>query len=230
MSHYVLSDIHGDAKRFHAMLEKIRFSAEDTLYILGDIFDRGPEPISILEEVMAAPNMVMLLGNHEYMCLQCHSPEVTERDIRRWDLNNNVTTKVGLALLSEERRREVLDFLRQLPTHIEVNVNGKQFYLVHGFPGLTIHDEVWSRPEPDTPTPLPGVQVIVGHTPVACLGRNDDEEIDYYRELIQKGAHLRIFHAPGFMDIDCGCGYDLPCMALACVRLEDGEEYYVVNG
>ena len=35
MSHYVMSDIHGEIDRFHQMLEKIRFSPEDTLYILG---------------------------------------------------------------------------------------------------------------------------------------------------------------------------------------------------
>ena len=38
MARYVMSDIHGEAERFHAMLEKIRFSADDTLYILGDDF------------------------------------------------------------------------------------------------------------------------------------------------------------------------------------------------
>ena len=37
MAHYVVSDIHGEADRFYAMLEKIRFSADDTLYILGDV-------------------------------------------------------------------------------------------------------------------------------------------------------------------------------------------------
>lgn len=38
MAHYVLSDIHGEADRFHAMLEKIQ---EDTLYILGDVVGLG---------------------------------------------------------------------------------------------------------------------------------------------------------------------------------------------
>lgn len=41
MAHYVMSDIHGEADRFHAMLEKIHFSDDDTLYILGDVIDRG---------------------------------------------------------------------------------------------------------------------------------------------------------------------------------------------
>ena len=33
MAHYVMSDIHGEG--FYAMLEKIQFSSEDALYILG---------------------------------------------------------------------------------------------------------------------------------------------------------------------------------------------------
>lgn len=33
---YVVSDIHGMGHLFHALLEKIDFSDEDTMYILGD--------------------------------------------------------------------------------------------------------------------------------------------------------------------------------------------------
>lgn len=39
MAHYVMSDIHGETDHFHAMLEKIWFSADDTLYIPGDDFN-----------------------------------------------------------------------------------------------------------------------------------------------------------------------------------------------
>ena len=46
MAHYVMSDIHGEADRFSAMLETIHFSSQDTLYILGDVIDRGPEGIA----------------------------------------------------------------------------------------------------------------------------------------------------------------------------------------
>ena len=41
---YVMSDIHGMSHLLEEMLEKIRFSAEDRLYILGDMIDRGPDP------------------------------------------------------------------------------------------------------------------------------------------------------------------------------------------
>ena len=38
---YVISDIHGEYELFMKMLEKIKFQNTDTLYILGDILDRG---------------------------------------------------------------------------------------------------------------------------------------------------------------------------------------------
>lgn len=70
---YVMSDIHGDLTGFQAMLEKINFSENDVLYILGDVIDRGLEGIAILQQIMATPNMVLLLGNHEHMMIICTS-------------------------------------------------------------------------------------------------------------------------------------------------------------
>lgn len=227
MAHYVISDLHGDIDRFHRMLDTIAFSAGDTLYILGDIVDRGPAPIPLLREVMRTPNMVMLLGNHEHMCIRYYSPDATPREIRHWDINNNIPTKMGLAALTEQELTEVFQFLMELPIHLEVTVNGRDFYLVHGFPGETLRDEVWGRPAPDAPNPLPGKQVIVGHTPVCCLGRDEFEEERYNRELAARGERMRIFHGEGYLDLDCGCGYDIPTSALSCLRLEDMAEFYV---
>ena len=48
MAHYVMSDIHGEAARFYAMLEKIALGPEDRLIILGDVVDRGPDGVRLL--------------------------------------------------------------------------------------------------------------------------------------------------------------------------------------
>ena len=66
---YCMSDIHGDLEKFHSMLQLIRFSAKDTLFVIGDIIDRGPDGIEIIEEIMNSGNIIVLLGNHEKMCL-----------------------------------------------------------------------------------------------------------------------------------------------------------------
>lgn len=45
---YVMSDIHGCYREYREMLEKIVFSDADTLYILGDVVDRGPQVAELL--------------------------------------------------------------------------------------------------------------------------------------------------------------------------------------
>lgn len=52
------------------MLNKIQFTDEDELYILGDIMDRGPNSIDIYYFVKAMPNVHMIKGNHEIMMRQ----------------------------------------------------------------------------------------------------------------------------------------------------------------
>lgn len=230
MAHYVISDIHGEADMFHGILEQIGFSETDILYILGDVVDRGPDGIGLLQEILATPNMVLILGNHDHMMMRYFSPDVTEAEIRRWNKNRNADTKEGFLKLKADRQQELLDALRSLPSHLEIEVKGRNYYLVHGFPGENQHDEVWFRPEIGTPDPIPGTTVIIGHTPVQYLTHPEDElRHAYLDDLENRGEHLRILHTPGFIDIDCSCGYTRTCKALACLRLEDMAEFYQVS-
>ena len=226
MAHYVMGDIHGEADRFHAMLEKIHFSEEDTLILLGDVIDRGPDGIALLLEIMEMPNVIMLLGNHEYMMLQYLSPSATGTEIRRWNRNGNAPTLAAYLKQKAKVQQRIISYLLGLPTCLELEINGKWFYLVHGFPGENVHDAVWHRPEIDTANPKPGYQVIIGHTKVLSMIKHEETRIRYAVELEDKGEYLRILHTPGFVNIDCGCGYDMPIKALACIRLEDMIEYY----
>ena len=226
MAHYVMSDIHGEADRFHAMLEKIQFKADDTLYILGDVIDRGPEGISLLLEIIDMSNVVMLLGNHEYMMLDDLVPEPDSIAIRRWNKNGNAPTLAAYLRQKAGVQRSIREYLSSRPSHLEVYVNGQRFYLVHAWPGENVHDEVWHRTEIDAPNPKPGCRVIIGHTKVLSMIKPEETRIKYAMELEEKGEHLKILHTLGFVNIDCGCGYDMPMKALACLRLEDMVEYY----
>ena len=226
MAHYVVSDIHGEADRFYAMLDKIQFSDSDYLYILGDVVDRGTDGIALLQQIMATPNMVMILGNHEYMMLDYLVADPDPVAIRRWNKNGDSPTLHAFRKIGAKEQRTILEYLRSLPAHLEIEVNGRQFYLVHGFPGLNTHDEVWSRPIIDMPNLLPEYKIIIGHTPVNYLIQSEEERMKYMMDLEIQGDHLRICHTDGFIDIDCGCGHSYPIKALACIRLEDMLEYY----
>ena len=63
---YAMSDLHGCYDKYKNMLEKINLSENDTLYILGDVVDRGKDGIKILLDIMKRKNIVPLLGNHDF--------------------------------------------------------------------------------------------------------------------------------------------------------------------
>lgn len=225
MATYVMSDIHGEADRFHQMLELIKFSSSDRLYILGDVVDRGPDGIALIREIMKMKKTTLLLGNHEYMMLGYYSKDVTEIEIRRWNKNGNEPTVSAMDKLTARERKSVLSFLSKLRTSIRLEINKKSFYLVHGFPGDDVHDEVWQRPTEEDINPFPGTVLIIGHTPVSEFMSGNIDAIE--KEMEEKGEHHRILHTSEFIDLDCCCGYNTPVRALACLRLEDMEEFYI---
>ena len=83
---YVMSDLHGCYDKYKQMLEKIKFNNEDTLYVLGDIVDRGDDGIKILLDMMQRSNVVPLLGNHEFMAysvLKKYNVEITAENYNK---------------------------------------------------------------------------------------------------------------------------------------------------
>ena len=51
MATYVISDIHGEYDMLMDLLEKISLQDSDTLYVLGDVLDRGSHPIKKLRKL-----------------------------------------------------------------------------------------------------------------------------------------------------------------------------------
>ena len=62
---YVMSDIHGCYEKYIEMLKLINFNDNDTLYVLGDVCDRGNNPMKILLHMMEYDNIIPLYGNHD---------------------------------------------------------------------------------------------------------------------------------------------------------------------
>lgn len=229
MSTYVISDIHGRMNAFQHMLREISFSDEDILYVLGDVIDRGPDGIPLLQMLMQAPNIRMLLGNHELMMLDYFRADATQTQISRWNRNRNTETRDKFRALPQKEKEELLLFLETRPDWLEITVGQQSYHLVHGWPGENRHDCVWGRPEnANIRSPIPRRRVIIGHTPVPLVLHKSDAALDtYFRSLENTGRHVEILHAPAFIDIDCGCGHSAPGCCLGCLRLEDMQGFYV---
>ena len=223
---YVLSDIHGNERRFRSVLEQIRLGPEDMLYVLGDVIDRHPHGLRILRRIMDMPNARMLLGNHEYMMLRAlgcpYDGYVDDgRATEHWYRNGGGVTHSRWKLLRRGLRQEMIEYLRGLPLSLDITVAGKNYRLVHGGPAeawdgdpkykSTTHFAVWKRLSGQEVFPG-GATLIFGHTPT---------------EHYQQADPMKVWYGPEMIGIDCGSGYPQGSQGrLACLRLEDGKIFY----
>jgi serine/threonine protein phosphatase 1 len=234
ISTYVISDIHGEYQKFIALLDKIQLKDTDTLYVLGDVLDRGTHPIKTLLKLMEMPNAVCLVGNHEVMALEClefMQKEITdetieELDIKTWENiltwqnNGGKTTIDEFRRLDADMRMKVLDFINDLLVYEELTVAGKDFILVHAglgdfSPGkdmedYSLYELIWEGADYGM-TYFPDKYVVTGHTPTQTIEQNPKPGFIY-----RKNNHIAI---------DCGANF--PDGRLAAICLDTGEEYYI---
>ena len=110
MAIFVVSDIHGHARAFDRALELAQPGSDDTVFVLGDMVDRGPDPLGVIDMVRALPNVRVLMGNHEEMLYESLESG-DERDKLTWHMNGGYTTYEQLEQLPRDRYVDVMDWL-----------------------------------------------------------------------------------------------------------------------
>lgn len=119
MAAYLVGDVQGCDTALGRLLDRIAFSpSRDTLYLLGDLVNRGPESAAVLRRVMAHGNATQcLLGNHDLSLLAlAHGHRAAHR--------NDTLDEV----LGAPDRDALLDWLRHRPMAIDT----QGLLLVHG--------------------------------------------------------------------------------------------------
>jgi bis(5'-nucleosyl)-tetraphosphatase (symmetrical) len=70
MSAYVIGDVHGCFDQFIRLLKKIDYdSTKDQIILTGDLVNRGPKSLAVLNYCMADKNITTVLGNHDLYLL-----------------------------------------------------------------------------------------------------------------------------------------------------------------
>jgi serine/threonine protein phosphatase 1 len=80
---FTIGDVHGCLVQLDALLESIKFLAEDHVVMLGDYVDRGPDSKGVMERVIRLQNqcqLIALMGNHEEMMLAARGDADKHRD------------------------------------------------------------------------------------------------------------------------------------------------------
>ena len=127
---YVMSDIHGCYDKYMNMLSKINFSCDDTLYILGDVVDRGNGGMKVILDAAARENVITLKGNHDheaYVFLKNLTMPID--DPRACEF-----ASVFRVWLSDSEKETVLLYLNSLPIFEEIVICGRKYFLAHTVP------------------------------------------------------------------------------------------------
>lgn len=209
MKTLILTDIHGC---YDEMLELIGKAKADKVYICGDLIDRGPESIKVVDYVISN-NISCLLGNHELMFIEAIQPylegncDKLDLKFSNWWLNGG--EKVFNQYTTKSQLTKHLEFFKSLPiyrlldeTHLD-----KQILLSHSMISQYVEEIeepigpsyldignhvvpfVWNRDK--KPNKSSKYFNIFGHSPT-----------DYYANL-DKQPYVTEWVA----NIDTGCAY-----------------------
>lgn len=216
MKHWVMSDLHGDYEGYMTLLEKMRFSEKDVLYVVGDVLDRGRGGIKILQHMMMQPNIYPILGNHEYMgvkCLRFLLQEITEesiaaldegivRGLLEWQNVGGQATLDEFHKLTLEEKLDIIEYLEEFALYEEVTVCGKTYIMLHaGFIHFSpeksmdeyqMYELIFNCNDYER-VYFPDKYLVTGHLPTRAIPGNPRPDC--------------IYRANNHIAIDCGAGF-----------------------
>ncbi|MCR5208779.1 MAG: metallophosphoesterase [Lachnospiraceae bacterium] len=149
MNIYILSDIHGHYEAFMRMLEQIKFSDRDFMYILGDVIDRGPDGVQLVQYIMDRSNMELFLGNHELMMLNTieyirqkeqgliredpNDERLTPYELWVHPANGGVATYKAFYKQNKKKQNSMERYLKSLRLIKRVKVGEVTYHLSHSY-------------------------------------------------------------------------------------------------
>ena len=220
---YVMSDLHGCYDKYIKMLEKINLSEDDTLYILGDIVDRGKDGIKILLDMMRRKNIVPLLGNHDYTAFSVlkhreNKPYWWNGLRQDWLSDGGEPTEKSFLELNDKDQKAILEYITEFSIYETVEIGDITFVLAHAgidnfvkgksLDEYELYDFISGRMDYDKPCG-DNFFLVSGHTPTGLIDKAYDGKI------LKKNNHIAI---------DCGAVFERP---LGCICLDTMEEIYV---
>lgn len=196
MATYVFSDVHGHIAPLRRALNRVSPSETDVFFCLGDMIDRGPDPLAVVRTCLELPNCTILKGNHEALMLDYFDHPYDLLAMTNWGQNGAAVTIRDLQELDASELMEFLDWAHALPLWAYATVGPRSYIMAHAgiraaqspiddpfdadaiasfMDGqseedlLWIRDEFWGEPTGLLDESGEGPVVIAGHTPTLYL-------------------------------------------------------------
>ena len=197
MAIYCVGDIQGCDAALGQLLQTIDFSpSRDTLYLLGDLVNRGPASAAVLRRCMQLGDSARaLLGNHDLHLL------ATALSVRPPSRRDTMTQ-----ILEAPDRPALLDWLRQQPLARQATLAGKNLLMLHA--GVLPQ---WSATQALALAQEVGQQLQSADWPVffqhmygnqSNQWRDDLQGWERLRTIVNALTRLRFCSGQGVMDFD----------------------------
>jgi serine/threonine protein phosphatase 1 len=227
---FVVGDIHGCIRTFTYLIERIlRLERGDTLFLIGDVIDRGPASREVLDYIINLSSEITVrptLGNHEYLMLKALE---NDYNFGMWTLNGSAQTLLSFGIDRSKVNdwnsvslipSAYIDLLKSWPLYEET----EDFLFIHAGldefskdPLEDIDTLLWTRNENASDLILKGRKLIHGHTPAplsSILRRFKDPEAQVFN--IDGGCVYKMRPGLGYL-----LGLDLDNWKLHSIRNRD---------
>lgn len=214
-----MSDLHGNYIDFLRMLNLIKFDNKDTLYIIGDIFNKFGSGLDIYDYIKNKNNIILIKGNHELYV--------------QWSLKNKLLLylyKDKLKFLRNQLKekdkiyeKELYDYLKKLPLYIQIDkyiLTHNNLYIPDKYKNLNIENIlkkqndinclVFKNTKKHT---FLDFDIIKGHIPIQEVFETKNE-VDIYKE-------------ENYIYLDGGAGDKNIFGRLLCLNLDNCKQYSI---
>ena len=195
MSLYCIGDLQGCNRPFQRLLEAIDFSpSRDTLYLLGDLVNRGPDSLGVLRSLMALGDAAQcLLGNHDLHLLTLG-----------YGLRQPGRSDTLQDILQAPDRQALLDWLRHRP--MAMHQHG--WLMVHAgvLPQWNVEQTMRLAAEVQTMLRGPDVQGFLGamYGNLPAQWHENLKGFDRLRVIVNALTRLRVCTKEGVMGFESG--------------------------
>jgi len=197
MALYLIGDLQGCDGALQRLLDKLDFSpSRDTLYLLGDLVNRGPASAEVLRRLMRYGDAARcLLGNHDlHLLAAAHGIRPTHR----------LDTLQGI--LQAPDRAALLAWVRHQRMAIYETLEGQDILMVHAgvLPGWSAAQTIALAAEVEAVLRGPNLVGFLGQMYGNTPARWDNalQGIDRLRVIVNALTRLRFCTQDGLMEFD----------------------------